>query len=142
MNKTCIFSKQQNKKWYLIDAENQILGRLASQIIKILLGKHSKTYAPFLLSNTCLIIINAKKICISGNKINNKKYLTYSGYPSGLHFKKFFELQQKQPEKLLRIALLGMLPKNLLKFKIAKQVYIYSDTNHLHFAQFPQPLFL
>nr|BCL05878.1 ribosomal protein L13 [Pteridomonas sp. YPF1301] len=143
MNKTFLSSHNFFfKKWYLINAENQILGRFASQIIKILVGKHKLTYSPFLPSNTRLIIINAKKICISGNKLYKKKYFHYSGYPSGLHFKTFFELQSFQSEKLIRTTILGMLPKTLLGRKMIKQLYIYSGNKHYHSAQFPKALIL
>lgn len=139
MTKTFIFSKKfiiQN--WYIINANNQLLGRLASQISQFLLNKQIKIYTPFLIPQTNLIIINSNKIVISYQKEVKKKYLTYSGYQSGLHFKTFLQIKYSNSEKLIRHAIYGMLPKNLLNKKILYKLYIYQNSNHFHLAQKPK----
>lgn len=136
MNKTYIKSKNKIlKEWYIINAKNQILGRLISQIIKILLKKNKNIYIPFLIPNIRIIIINAKKIILSGNKEATKRYLNYSGYPNGLKFKTFFKLKQQDPQKIIKKALIGMIPKNIIGQKSYKNIYVYNEKYHTHHAQ-------
>lgn len=135
MSKTFIISKQFiTQNWYFINAENQILGRFASQISQLLLNKYSCIYTPFLTPITNIILINSDKIVISGQK-NFKKYLTYSGYQGGLKFKTFLQIKATNSEKLLRHAIRGMLSKNQIGRNILSKVYIYHRHNDVHFSQ-------
>lgn len=140
MSKTFILSKQFiTQNWYIINAENQILGRFASQISQLLLNKYSSIYTPFLTPITNIILINSDKIVISGQK-NLKKYLTYSGYQGGLKFKTFLQIKASNSEKLLRHAIRGMLSKNQIGRNILSKVYIYRRHNDVHFS--PKSLLL
>jgi large subunit ribosomal protein L13 len=138
MLKTVIVSqKSLLPNWYIVDASHQLIGRFSSQIAGLLLNKHLKIYSSFLFPITNIIIINAEKISISGNKLKKKKYLTYSGYQSGLHFKTFLHLKLLNIEKLFRYTIHGMLPKNRLGKAIFSHLYIFSKNSHTHQAQCP-----
>lgn len=138
MLKTFILSKQFIfKNWYLIDAQTQILGRFATQITQLLLNKITKFYSPFLLPLINLIIVNTSKITLTTKKIFKKKYLNYSGYQGGLHFKTFLQLQYSNSDKILRHALKGMLPKNRLGRLVFSRLFLYKATTHRHLAQVP-----
>lgn len=137
MSKTFILSKQLiTQNWYIINAENQILGRFASQISQLLLNKYINVYTSFLIPTTNIILINSDKIVISGQK-NCKKYLTYSGYQGGLKFKTFLQIKASNSEKLLRHAIRGMLSKNQMGRNILSKIYIYRGPNDGHFSQNP-----
>jgi len=127
--------KQQN--WYLIDAENLTLGRLATQVAKILIGKHCSNYVPYRFPNDCVIIINAQKINVTGKKETQKMYYRHSGYPGGLRSESLSILKDRIPERILEKAIKGMLPKNKLGRKMFQNVKIYKDTFHPHLAQNP-----
>nr|YP_010117095.1 ribosomal protein L13 [Pteridomonas danica]QPM99295.1 ribosomal protein L13 [Pteridomonas danica] len=130
------------QKWYIINAKNKVIGRLASQISQILLSKNNVLYTPFLLSKNHIIIINSKEIIISGKKVLKKKYFKYSGYPGGQKFNTFLDLKKQNPEKLIRHAVAGMLPKNILGRHSFLNLYVYSSKTHSHVSQFPKYLFL
>ena len=140
MNKTYIPNQQkQNKlnKWYLIDAKNKTLGRISTDIIKILTSKCKSTYTPYVYTNNHVVVINAKKIRVTGNKQHQKVYKKHSGYPGGLKIETFDKLQQRIPHRILEKAIKGMLPKNSLGRKLFTKLKIYSENNHPHVAQKP-----
>lgn len=126
-----------NKKWYMIDATNQTLGKLATKISKILNGKEKKIYTPFLETGDSLIIINIDKIYISGKKENQKFYQNHSGRPGGMKIEFFSKLLKRQPKKIIEHAVKGMLPKTNLGRKIYKNLKIYVGNQHPHKAQIP-----
>lgn len=128
------------KHWYLIDGENQVLGRLASQIAMILRGKHKPEYSPHLDLGDHVVVINAEKIRVTGQKSEKKQYTRYTGYPGGLRTLTLKNLMQKNPEKVLFKAVKGMLPKNRLGRKMATKVRIYCGSEHPHAAQQPMEL--
>jgi large subunit ribosomal protein L13 len=128
------------KHWYLIDGEYQILGRLASQIAMILRGKHKPEYSPHLDLGDHVVVINAEKIRVTGQKSDQKKYTRYTGYPGGLRTLTLKNLMQKNPEKVLYKAVKGMLPKNRLGRQMATKVRIYCGPEHPHAAQQPEEL--
>ena len=128
------------KKWYVINAENQTLGRLATKISTIFTGKKKISYTPFLETGDNVIIINAEKITISGNKSIQKLYRNHSGRPGGMRIETFSKLQQRRPEKIIEHAVKGMLPKNALGRKIYTNLKIYKGITHPHEAQTPELL--
>lgn len=128
------------KKFYLIDANDKTLGRLASNIAKILLGKHKACWVPYMDTGDSVIVINAEKIKVTGRKITEKMYYRHSGYLGGLKKETFMSLMQKSPEIVVRHAVKGMLPHNRLGRKIIKKLKIYRGPQHLHEAQKPIPL--
>ena len=128
------------KKWFLVDAESKVLGRLASEVAKILRGKHRPIYTPHVDTGDHVIIINANKIVLTGKKLKNKVYYRYSGYPGGLKSVTAEKLMQTHPEGLLEFAIKGMLPKNKLGRAMLKKVKIYAGSNHNQQAQKPEVL--
>jgi large subunit ribosomal protein L13 len=124
-------------KWFIIDADNQVVGRIASQIAAVLRGKHKPNYTPHVDTGDNVIIINAGKVRFTGNKWDQKYYLRYSGYPGGQ--KKTFakELLAKKPDAVIQKAVKGMLPKNILGRAMARKLYIYTGEEHPHAAQKP-----
>lgn len=126
------------KNWYIVDANNQILGRLATKISKMLLGKEKPDYIPFLNMGVCIVIINAEKIRLSGKKKYNKRYKRHSGRPGTLKITKFLTLQQKNPEKIIEYAIKGMLPKGPLGRDLFRNVRVYKNETHPHTAQVPK----
>jgi len=125
-------------KWYVIDAADQTLGRLCSEIASILRGKHKPTYTPHVDTGDFVIVINAEKIKLTGNKLNQKMYRSYSGYPGGLKEMDYKTLLQKKPEKAIEAAVKGMLPHNRLGRKIIKKLKVYRGSEHPHQAQKPE----
>lgn len=128
------------RKWYLVDATDRSLGRLASRIVKVLLGKTKPRYTPGVDMGDFVVVVNADKVAVTGNKLDEKFYYRYSGYPGGL--KKLTMRQQlaKAPERLIRAAVWGMLPHNRMGRKIIKHLKIYAGEGHPHQAQQPEPL--
>lgn len=125
------------RTWYLIDAKDKTLGRLASQVAAILKGKHKPTYTPHVDTGDHVIIINADKIRLTGNKLRDKKYYRHSGYPGGIKEITAGELLQRHPERVIRSAVWGMLPHNRLGRKMIKKLKIYVGDQHPHEAQQP-----
>ncbi|MDD2619798.1 MAG: 50S ribosomal protein L13 [Syntrophomonadaceae bacterium] len=125
-------------KWYVIDASEQTLGRLSSEVASILRGKHKAIYTPHVDTGDFVIIINAEKIKLSGDKLNQKMYRTYSGYPGGLKEMDYRTLLQKRPEKAIETAVKGMLPHNRLGDKMYKKLKVYKGSEHPHQAQKPE----
>ncbi|MCD5406115.1 MAG: 50S ribosomal protein L13 [Desulfotomaculum sp.] len=127
-------------KWYIIDAKDQVLGRLATKVAHILRGKHKAIFTPHVDTGDHVIIINAEKIALTGNKLQNKFYYRHSGYPGGLKATKYEDFLAKQPEKLVEKAIVGMLPHNRLGAKVAKKLKVYRGDQHPHLAQQPEIL--
>ncbi|MEN6328074.1 MAG: 50S ribosomal protein L13 [Syntrophomonas sp.] len=125
-------------KWYVIDASEQTLGRLSSEVAAILRGKHKPIYTPHVDTGDFVIIINAEKIQLTGDKLNQKMYRTYSGYPGGLKEMDYRTLLQKRPEKAIETAIKGMLPHNRLGEKMFKKLKVYRGSTHPHQAQKPE----
>jgi large subunit ribosomal protein L13 len=128
------------KKWYVIDGENEILGRLASQVAMILRGKHRPEFTPHLDLGDHVVVINADKIRVTGRKLNQKVYRRYTGYPSGLRTQSMDKVMQERPERVLFHAVKGMLPKNRLGRKMIKKLRVYAGSDHPHQAQKPETL--
>lgn len=132
--------KELEKKWHVIDAEGQILGRLASRAARLLIGKDKPVYTPFLDSGDHVIIINAGKVKLTGGKLKNKMYRRHTGFPGGLRETSAGVLLAKDPGKLVREAVIGMLPKTKLGRAMRKKLKVYSGPHHPHQAQRPEPL--
>lgn len=128
------------RKWYVIDAEGKPLGRVASKAAHILRGKHKATYTPHIDCGDYVIIINASKVLLTGNKLEDKKYYSHSGYPGGLRTRTAKEMVEKYPEEIVEKAVKGMLPKNRLGRAMYKKLFVYADSNHKHMAQKPSEM--
>lgn len=126
------------RKWYVIDASGQTLGRLASEVASILRGKHKPTYTPHVDTGDFVIVINADKIVLTGNKLDQKMYRRHSGYPGGLKEMTYRNLLNKRPEKAIEIAVKGMLPHNRLGRKMFTKLKVYRGSEHPHQAQKPE----
>jgi large subunit ribosomal protein L13 len=130
--------KLTTKKWYIIDAEDQILGRLATRVSNILMGKNKSTYTPFLENGDYVIIINAEKIKITGKKDKQKLYRNHSGFPGGMKIEQYSSLIERRPEKIIEQAVKGMLPKGPLGRQIYTNLKVYKGAEHPHTAQSPE----
>jgi large subunit ribosomal protein L13 len=128
------------RRWYVVDAEGKILGRLASEVARILRGKHKPYFAPHLDTGDYVIVINAAKIRVTGKKLDDKIYYRHSGYPGGLRSTTLAEMLKKRPTRVIRLAVRGMLPHNRLGRAMIKKLKIYEGESHPHQAQNPQPL--
>ncbi len=126
------------RKWYIFDAEGQTLGRLSSVIASVLRGKHKPTFTPNVDCGDHVIVINADKIELSGNKLEQKEYIRYSGYVGGLRRTKYKDLLEKRPELAIEVAVKGMLPKNRLGAKMFTKLNVYQGSEHPHEAQKPE----
>ena len=129
-----------DQKWHLIDAENKTLGRLSSRVSTILMGKNKSQYTPNNDLGDFVVIINAEKIKLTGNKEYQKKYFRHSGYPGGLKSTSVQELRKDEPEQIIFKAVKGMLPKNKLANKMISKLKVYKGSNHPHVGQNPQLL--
>lgn len=128
-----------NRGWYLVDAEGQTLGRLASEIAKVLRGKHKPIYAPHLDTGDYVIVINAEKVHVTGNKLDQKIYHRHSGYPGGLKSITLREQLKRHPSRVIRSAVKGMLPHNKLGRATIRKLKVYAGDAHPHQAQQPKP---
>ena len=126
--------------WYVVDAENKVLGRLASELAKILRGKNKPTFTPHVDTGDYVIVINADKVNLTGNKWKDKVYYRHSGYPGGIKSITAENLKAKRPEDLVRFAVKGMLPKNRLGRKLFRKLKVYAGSEHPHQAQQPQSI--
>lgn len=126
------------KEWVLIDAENEVLGRLASKVAKLLRGKYKPTYSPHVDCGDNIIIINADKIVLTGNKLTDKVYTRHTGYPGGQRHTSPVAVLKAHPERVIEHAVRGMLPKNRLGRAVLKNLYLYAGTAHKHEAQQPK----
>lgn len=130
------------RKWYVVDADGQTLGRLAAQVASILRGKHKPTYTPHVDTGDHVIIINAEKIHLTGNKLQDKKYYRHSGYPGGIKSVTAGEVLKRHPERVIRAAVWGMIPHNKLGRQVFTKLKIYAGPEHPHQAQTPETLVL
>lgn len=128
------------QKWYLIDATNQRLGRLASEVARILRGKNKPTYTPHMDTGDFVIIVNAEKVAVTGRKRTQKLYRRHSGRPGGMKTETFAKLQSRLPERIIEQAVKGMLPKNSLGRKLFTKLKVYAGDSHPHQAQQPEVL--
>ncbi|MDU0810992.1 MAG: 50S ribosomal protein L13 [Burkholderia sp.] len=125
-------------EWYVIDVTDAILGRVASEVARRLRGKHKPEFTPHVDTGDFIIIINASKIKVTGNKIINKKYYSHSGYPGGIHETTFGKMQKRFPGRALEKAIKGMLPRGPLGYAMIKKLKVYPGTTHPHLAQQPK----
>jgi large subunit ribosomal protein L13 len=128
------------RRWYVIDAQDKVLGRLATQIANVLRGKHNPTFTPHQDTGDFVIVVNAAGLRLTGNKLDAKLYHRHSGYPGGLRSRPAGRELREHPERLLRLAVQGMLPKNRLGRQLATKLKIYVGKDHPHGAQQPVPL--
>lgn len=128
------------RNWYVIDAEGKPLGRVASKAAVVLRGKHKPTYTPHVDCGDCVIIVNASKVLLTGNKMEDKKYYNHSQYPGGLRIRTAKEMVERYPEEMVEKAVKGMLPKNRLGRSMYKKLFVYAGENHPHMAQKPEEM--
>ncbi|MDP4176380.1 MAG: 50S ribosomal protein L13 [Bacteroidota bacterium] len=128
------------RKWYIVDAEGKPLGRLASEVAKILRGKHKPTYTPFVDTGDHVIVLNAEKVVLTGKKLDQKIYRHHSGFPGGLKELKYRTFMATKPEKAVELAIKGMLPKNSLGRAMYRKLKVYKGSEHEHQAQKPEVL--
>jgi len=127
-------------QWYLVNAEGKILGRLASELAKILRGKHKPTFTPHVDTGDFVVVVNAEKVGLTGKKLKDKIYYRHTGYPGGIKEVSAEKLLAKKPTELIRRAVKGMLPKNSLGRQMLRKLKVYAGPNHPHKAQNPVPL--
>lgn len=128
------------REWYLVDAEGKVLGRIASEIARRLRGKHKPIYTPHVDTGDFVVVVNVDKISLTGKKLTDKMYYRHSGYPGGLTSTPAGKMLKEKPERLLHLAVRGMLPKNSLGRKMLKKLKIYTGGEHPHQAQEPRSL--
>jgi large subunit ribosomal protein L13 len=126
--------------WILVDAKDAVLGRLASQIALRLRGKHKVIYTPHVDTGDFVVVVNAEKLRVTGNKAEAKVYHRHTGYPGGLYTTNFTKLQQRFPDRVLQKAVKGMLPKGPLGYAMLRKLKVYAGTDHPHVAQQPKPI--
>lgn len=131
--------KEIERRWWTLDAEDAVLGRLASTVARLLMGKHKPTYTPFLDCGDHVVIVNADKVVLTGNKLDKKIYYRYSGYPGGLKETSARRMMETHPERVIELAIKGMLPKNKLGRQMYRKLRVYAGAEHPHEAQQPQP---
>ncbi len=143
-DKSTYFFKQSEveQKWYLVDAQGQTLGRLATQVAKVLRGKHKPVFTPNIDAGDFVIVVNAEKIKVTGKRTELKEYFHYTGYPGGAVFESFKDMVKKSPQRVIEHAVKGMLPHNRLGKKIIKKLKVYPGVEHPHTAQKPEALAL
>ena len=139
--KSFVAKKEQvDHKWLLVDAEGAVLGRMASKIAPILMGKNKPIYTPHVDTGDYVVVINAEKVKVTGAKADAKQYDYYTYYPGGHKYVSFADMMAKKPEKVIELAVRRMLPKTRLGRKIFKKLYVYAGPEHPHTAQKPEPL--
>ena len=140
MNKTSVPSIDSiDRQWYLVDAENQTLGRLATEVASVLRGKNKASYTPHLDTGDFVVVVNADKVRVSGSKPQQKLYRRHSGRPGGMKVETFAHLQERLPERIVEKAIKGMLPHNALGRQMFRKLKVYKGADHPHAAQQPQP---
>jgi len=127
-------------KWYLVNAEGKVLGRLSTELVKILKGKNKPTYTPHMDTGDFVVVVNAGKVTLTGKKMKDKIYYHHTGYPGGIKEMNAEKLLAKKPTEMIRMAVKGMLPKNSLGRQMLRKLKIYAGSNHPHEAQKPVPL--
>lgn len=130
------------RKWFVVDAENLVLGRMSTEVARILRGKHKPTFAPYLDCGDHVIIVNASKVVLTNEKAEKKLVHRHSGYPGGIKSQTYADLLSRQPEDTLRRTIKGMLPKNRLGAQMLTKLKVYAGSEHPHSAQQPEPLVL
>ena len=140
MKTDSIKSSEIIRNWYVVDAKNHTLGRLASEVAQILRGKNKVNYTPHMDMSDFIVIINAEKVILTGNKENSKEYWRHTGYPGGQKVVSYKKMAEENPEKIIQNAVKGMLPHNKLGRKLLKHLKIYSGSVHPHDAQSPKEL--
>jgi len=133
-------AKQIQKNWYVIDAEGKVLGRLASKIASVMRGKHKPTFTPHMDMGDNVIVVNAEKVRLTGSKAEQKVYYRHSGYPGGIKSMGFADMIKRKPERVITIAVKGMLPHNRLGSAILKHLKVYRGPEHPHGVQKPEKL--
>ena len=128
------------REWYIVDADGKILGRMASEIARVLRGKNKVIFAPNADTGDFVIVINAKRVRLSGHKLDDKIYYRHTNYPGGIRSRTAGNLLENKPEDLIHLAVKGMLPKNRLGRKLAAKLKVYAGAEHPHEAQKPKPL--
>lgn len=128
------------RKWFEVDADGKILGRLAVEVARILMGKHRPTYTPHIDTGDCVVIVNADKVVITGRKAEQKKYYRYTGYPGGLVETDYKRMQDRKPEEIVKLAVRRMLPKTKLGRQMYAKLKVYAGADHPHTAQGPEVL--
>jgi large subunit ribosomal protein L13 len=131
-----------DRKWFVVDAEGRILGRLAARIAQVLQGKHKPSYTPHVDTGDFVVVVNAEKVAVTGRKMTDKKYYRASGYPGGLKETTLQELLAKKPTEPVRLAVRRMLPKTKLGGQMLRKLKIYAGPDHPHAAQQPEPMTL
>ena len=126
--------------WYVVDASGKVLGRLASEIARRLRGKHKPEFTPHVDTGDYIVVVNADKLRVTGRKADNKIYYRHSTYPGGIYSESFAKLHARQPERVLRLAVKGMLPKGPLGYAMLKKMKVYTGASHPHTAQQPKQL--
>ena len=129
-----------DRRWYVVDAEGKTLGRLSTQIADLLRGKRKPTWTPHVDTGDFVIVVNAEKVSVTGNKRTEKRYYRHSGYPGGLRSRTFEEMIERKPEDVIRLAVKGMLPRNRLARRQITKLKIYAGPDHPHAAQAPEKL--
>lgn len=138
--KTKSVSKDEaSRNWYVVDADGEVVGRIASKIASVLRGKHKPSFTPHADTGDFVIVVNAEKIKFTGAKLDQKEYLRYSGYPGGLRRRTAGEMLEKKPIAIIEKAVKGMLPKNKLGRAMFKKLFVYEGGEHPHTAQKPEP---
>ncbi|WP_406850324.1 50S ribosomal protein L13 [Chromobacterium phragmitis] len=128
------------REWYVVDAADKVLGRLATEIARRLRGKHKPEFTPHVDTGDFIVVVNVEKLRVTGTKAQDKKYYRHSGYPGGIYERTFTELQNQFPERVLEKAVKGMLPKGPLGYAMIKKLKVYSGAEHPHAAQQPKVL--
>jgi large subunit ribosomal protein L13 len=128
------------RQWYVVDATDKTVGRLAVKLARILMGKHRATYTPHVDSGDFVIVVNAGKVRFTGNKWKTKLYKRYTGYPGGLWHEEANRLRDRKPTEILKLAVRRMLPKNKLSYQMLRKLKLYAGPDHPHQAQNPKPL--
>lgn len=128
------------RKWYVVDADGKTLGRLAAEVAKILRGKHKTIFTPHVDTGDFVIVVNAEKIRVTGNKMDDKKYRWHTGYIGNLQERSFRDMNQRHPERIIELAVKGMLPHNALGSQIYTKLKVYAGSEHKHEAQKPEVL--
>jgi len=129
-----------DRRWFVVDATDQTLGRLASRIARVLEGKHKPSYAPNLDSGDFVVVLNARRISVTSDKLESKIYIRHSGYPQGYREETLGHLLERRPEEVVRRAVKGMLPRTKLGVQQLRKLKVYADSDHPHQAQRPEPL--
>jgi large subunit ribosomal protein L13 len=136
---TTIAKKEEQKQWYVVDATDQVLGRLAVKIANVLRGRNKPIYTPNVDCGDHVVVINAEKVKVTGKKEEKKEYMFYSGYVGGEKYVKLSEFRARKPEYLIEAAVKGMLPKNKLASQMLTKLHVYAGSEHPHTAQQPKP---